>query len=119
MRLIDADALKEVIFSKTNGMEDLWDTAGVLNAINSAPIVELTEEQAIDKLHETGWLSRHDKEMTERPQGEWIRADDFITFGTYMKCSNCNGNAEWLDGGGQFLSNYCPICGAKMKGGAE
>lgn len=24
----------------------------------------ITEEQAIDKLHETGWLIRHDKEMT-------------------------------------------------------
>lgn len=38
--------------------------------IDNAPTVELTEEQAIDKLHETGWLIRHDKEMTERPQGE-------------------------------------------------
>lgn len=37
---------------------------------DNAPTVELTEEQAIDKLHETGWLIRHDKEMTERPQGE-------------------------------------------------
>lgn len=100
MRLIDADALKDVIFSKTNGMEDLWDTAGVLNAINSTPTVETPT-------------------IEERPQGEWIKADDFITFGTYMKCSNCNGDAEWLDGGGQFLSNYCPICGAKMKGGEE
>ena len=32
----------------------------------------ITEEQAIDKLHETGWLQEHDKQMTERPQGEWI-----------------------------------------------
>lgn len=35
--------------------------------INNAPTAEITEEQAIDKLHETGWLIRHDKEMTERP----------------------------------------------------
>lgn len=41
-RLIDADALKKVIFSKSDSMEDLWDTAGVLNAINIAPTVEPT-----------------------------------------------------------------------------
>lgn len=35
-----------------------------------AQAVEITEEQAINKLHETGWLIGHDKEMTERPQGE-------------------------------------------------
>ena len=37
--------------------------------IDNAPTVEITEEQAIDKLHETGWMQRHDKEMTERPTG--------------------------------------------------
>ncbi len=40
MRTIDADALKEVILSKSDSMEDLWDTAGVLNAIDNAPTVE-------------------------------------------------------------------------------
>lgn len=35
--------------------------------INNAQTVDITEEQAIDKLHETGWLPKHDKEMTERP----------------------------------------------------
>lgn len=40
-RLIDGDALKKVILSKSDSMEDLWDTAGVLNAINNAPTVEL------------------------------------------------------------------------------
>lgn len=39
----------------------------VHDIINDVPTIELTEEQAIDKLHETGWLIRHDKEMTERP----------------------------------------------------
>lgn len=54
---------------RTNDFEDL---------IDEAPTVELTEEQAIDKLHETGWLIRHDKEMTERPQGEHV-----------IKCPDC------------------------------
>ena len=39
-RLIDANALKKLIQSKSNGMDDLWDTAGVLNAINCMPTIE-------------------------------------------------------------------------------
>ena len=39
-----------------------------LKIINNAPAVDITEEQAIDKLHETSWLPMHDKELTERPQ---------------------------------------------------
>jgi ribosomal protein S27AE len=55
----------------------------------------------------------------ERPQGEWIINED-IDFGNFKMCSNCGENAEWLDGGGQFLSNFCPNCGANMrKGGAK
>ena len=49
MRLIDADALKEVIHSKSDGMEDLWDTAGVLNAINNSPTVAYSFEDGLKK----------------------------------------------------------------------
>ena len=28
--------------------------------VDNAPTVDITEEQAIDKLHETGWLPMHD-----------------------------------------------------------
>ena len=42
----------------------------IIELIDDAPAVEITEEQAINKLHETGWLIEHDKEMTTRPQGE-------------------------------------------------
>ena len=51
MRLIDADALKELIQSKSNGPEDLWDTMGVLNAINNTPTVELTEDDIQEVLN--------------------------------------------------------------------
>ena len=47
---------------------------------DTAPTVEITEEQAIDKLHETGWLPAHDKEMTERPTVEQ---------GYLTNCQNC------------------------------
>lgn len=59
------------------------------------------------------------RKQYERPQGKWIVDEDNV-FLNSKKCSNCNEGAEWLDGGSQFLSNYCPNCGARMqKGGAE
>ena len=55
----------------------------------------------------------------DRPRGEWINHRTIMHDGEYY-CSNCDEGAEWLDGGSQFLSNYCPNCGALMKkGGAE
>ena len=51
----------------------------------------------------------------ERPQGEWIKWN-FKTFGAMgdceYKCSNCEKVY-----GGEY--NFCPNCGAKMRGGAE
>lgn len=121
----------------------------IMEIIDDAPEFKITEEQAIDKLHETGWLIKHDKEMTERPQkvvtiphelieklvlcvvdtvenidwdkaietykerphGKWIFSIPNINeIGTW-KCSNCN-NAPVVP----ELSNYCPNCGADMRG---
>ena len=58
-------------------------------------------------------------ERATTEEGKWV-VDEDITFGNFKKCSNCNKAAEWLDGGSQLLSNFCPNCGASMKkGGAE
>ena len=56
-----------------------------------------------------------EKARADRPQGEWIYKDDDVFAGEYT-CSNCNRRAE-VDLYGQWiLSNYCPSCGARMKG---
>ena len=76
VRLIDANAL----LARVDEEREYLKARGQLGAehilvhnfrdlIDNAPTVEITEEQAIDKLRETGWLIKHDKEMTERPQG--------------------------------------------------
>ena len=75
----------------------------------------ITEEQAIDKLHETGWMQRHDKEMTERPQSEhrpgyWIEESDCEGKKTNYICDVCGFDDGWKD------YNWCPICGIKMVG---
>ena len=112
MKRIDADELKKAI-------DELFESGGydsglVMNTIDNAPTVEITEEQAIDKLHETGWLPLHDKEMTERPQGKWkIIANAFHQ--TKCKCSLCK-HYIWI---GED-KNFCPNCGAQMvRGGKE
>lgn len=80
----------------------------VFRSIDNAPAIEITEEQAINKLHETGWLIEHDKEMTTRPQGQWINKNPL---NRYAECSECR---YWNN-----ISRYCPECGADMRGGAE
>ena len=115
MRLIDADALLEELKKTGRYFQSKFD-------IENAPTVELTEGQAIDKLHETGWLPRHDKEMTERPQGEWIEKVETKQLGhgwltTHeIVCSVCGGSGENDENIPQCWK-FCPNCGADMRGG--
>ena len=101
MRLIDADALKDEFVKHEDRKGYLIVDWEVL--IDNAPTVEITEEQAIDKLHDTGWLPLHDKEMTERPTGHWIEFK-----GGYYKCDKC-GEVE------RAKKNFCSRCGVYMR----
>ena len=114
MRLIDADELKKSVIPCVIHNGALTDLCVPLYQIDNAPIAPITEEQAIDKLHETGWLIRHDKEMTERPQGEWIYTPDIHDLTEYegITCSCCG-----YDSVGDY--NFCPNCGALMRGEKE
>ena len=49
-------------------------------------------------------------------EGEWIDMDYYIHNKRIYKCSECS-NSEAKDT--LTSANYCPNCGAKMKGGAE
>lgn len=104
MRLIDADALKEEVSKKK-----VVGRFNTLSLIDAAPTVIWCNETP-------DGLPLMD--LRPRPKGEWIVDEDNDLF-NFMKCSNCGEVAEWLDGGSQFLSNFCPNCGARMKGGAE
>ena len=105
--LISREALKEEI--RNNKKVAGRFIEGLIMLIDNAPTVDITEEQAIDKLHKTGWLPMHDKEMTERPQGEWneIQAGMFA-------CPFCGARPH------KDFKNFCAKCGADMrKGGAK
>ena len=51
---------------------------------------------------------------TERPQGEWI------IDGHHIRCNKCNDYICNTDReGNKIPDNFCPNCGADMRGGAE
>ena len=106
MRLIDADALKEE-FEATpyNDYDDLLRTERL---IDNAPTVPLPDFKA-------GYKQAiiDGKTNFQRPHGEWI---DICTLPIIRKCSIC-GNKIGNEMG--FYNNFCPNCGARMKGGAE
>ena len=70
VRLIDANALEKMAIPCEIHNGALTELCVPLYQIRTAPTVDITEEQAIDKLHETGWMQKHDKEMTERTTGK-------------------------------------------------
>lgn len=43
----------------------------------------------------------------DRPQAEWAEDEE-----GYWRCTNCGRKAEWEF----FEDDYCPRCGARMKG---
>lgn len=51
-----------------------------------------------------------------RPKGRWVWADD-----GYCRCSECTQKApvirQWDDEPMATMTNFCPFCGADMRGG--
>ena len=93
-RLIDANALKEEVNKK-----QVVGRFNVLNLIDSAPTVEYP---FYAEAYQTGC----EEGKNDRPKGHWIRRPQ----GHYV-CSLCEK--------GMYKSDFCPSCGAKMKGGNE
>lgn len=151
--LISREALINVILNdcKLDGVNANWEVNRILVHIKNAPTVEISQEQAIDKLNEIGWLYNHDKAIAEferpqgditeediqnairagyengysmaqakyqRPQGEWIEqfgksyeliTDEGTLIGEFTKCPKCLYDKA-------RGSNFCPNCGADMRG---
>ena len=113
VRPIDANALKEDLRHYfTDGVLDGVSARlafnQILHDIDNAPTIEIPNcggQVVPDTLQ--GWR------YEERPQGEWI---DICTLPIIRKCSLCGVEQSSEVG---FYDNYCPCCGAYMKGGAE
>lgn len=135
MRLIDADVLKKHKFFSANNPNATrvydettiaykrgWNDA-IDEIIDNAPTVEerpqvvifsenMTAEEKQKLIAEFKAVMDNAKFTIEpeRPQGEWI---DICTLPIIRKCSIC-GNEIGNEMG--FYNNFCPNCGAEMRG---
>lgn len=129
MRLIDTDKLCEEFKERQKAALN-WKQQAIMNdnleseiradavlaflsevklTIDNAPTVDFTFEETFQKT-----ICENRLYCPARPTGEWIS----VPFDTGMgivdgyKCSVCDVSRV-------FSSNYCPNCGAKMKGAEE
>ena len=117
VRLIDSNALCFEIV-KSGASIDFINK--VTEFIKDAPTIEsktkviaqitFDEEKLREIVKEAVERFKEEYEIIDKPLGEWIiNWDD-----RYRKCTNCN-KIWWFDYG-SYDSDYCPNCGARMKG---
>ena len=97
MRLIDADALIEKIDNIWNGRPISFLGARILAMIDETPTIE-----------------------ADRPKGEWIKHDeerDYCSCCKHIfKTRTITKQDKWTNYIDDLGYNYCPNCGARMKG---
>ena len=115
MRLIDADALRQTMYHEafeTDSDMQKWDGGCWIrfkmfeNAIESAPTI--TPDMAQVLAYECG--------KAERKRGRWIpivKGERGYSAGDF-RCSVCGDPCKCY-----HLTNYCPNCGARMRGKAK
>jgi rubrerythrin len=120
MRLIDADELKSHKFltpdnpqatrcfdEKIKAYQKGWNDA-IETIIDNAPTVEPIGQTI--NAYTTGFNTG--VETVKRPQGEWLWLCDTPNAKYKWSCNKCGRGVKEQE-------NYCPNCGADMRGGAE
>lgn len=112
-----------VVIDKVCSLGVAQEFIDVIRAIPSAPpkvVAQITfdEEKLREIVKEAVERFKEEYEITDRPQGEWIEknVDDVkITV-----CSNCDKEPTFThyygSCGNYSLSDFCPNCGADMRG---
>lgn len=106
MKLIDADELKKEL-SKRISKKIKWTMEPDVYSFRADEIVEMIDSVPvltnIDVIKEF-------PSIVNRPQGEWIKDEEHSITIEMFKCSICS---CW---GGANHFNFCPNCGADMRG---
>lgn len=117
MRLIDADALKDLPFNRLIHT-DFGDTCVSFEEIDNAPTIEFsqkititpqTEEENKRLIEAFRTISPILVSSLERKTGHWIKIGEI---GLAYKCDKC-------DVPNVIQTDFCPNCGADMRGGRE
>ena len=116
MRLGDLDDLKTHISELMLVYSGTELNNAILYAIDNAPTVDIPCNDCCADTYRDGYEKG---KADARPQGKW-KTIEGIDGDEYYECSNCG--EPWVLTAGTPKDNnmnFCPNCGAKMKGGAE
>lgn len=114
MRLIDADALSELLvktYEKAPTEKALLFVALLLKNNEQVPTVEAKTTEDCIIAYGDGYETA--RRLYARPQGEWEKPFE-MNGKTYHKCNHCHISSELI-----LIDNFCPNCGADMRGGVE
>lgn len=103
---ISREALKKAVINNFDNLQAYF-TKDFIEEIDNAPTVDIWQlrqeatENALKKA----------EVLYGRPQGEWLyKKPNGKTYSDFVFCSVCHKH------GGFYKTNFCPNCGAKMKG---
>ena len=121
MRLIDADPLIEEIASIYGFSISSVRCSLVGSVIANAPTINIPHSDDWEKYSDKLWKNAYERGKADRPQGKWIR-DRYWSrgigmgeeYGFFYKCSLCEYEVE--NGYTRCGFNFCPYCGADMRG---
>lgn len=117
MRLIDADELRTYIDGyierRKLSEHDRIVFEGFKGIIDNAQTVEIPAARW--DCYCEGQKVGYEQALSERPQGEWI----YNSYGNGCGNWHCSECGVIIFMGKNANKNFCPNCGADMKGGAE